>query len=75
LVVMLDGRRVFSLAENFYPVPSETISFGLSFIDGSTADPEFTGAILEFGPAPDSALTSLVAEDGRRADESKKISQ
>jgi hypothetical protein len=59
LQVLLDGRPVFSLHESFYPVPARTISFGVNFIGGSLAGPEFTGEILEFGPVPDTTLTAL----------------
>ena len=59
LIVWLDGHPVFSMAGQFFPVPRESLSFGLSFIGGSTAAPEFTGEILDFGPAPDSAWASI----------------
>jgi hypothetical protein len=67
LVLLLDGRPVFSMAEAFYPVPPATITFGMSFIGGSAAGDAFTGDILEFGPAPDSAqavLRSILAPPG-----------
>jgi Dolichyl-phosphate-mannose-protein mannosyltransferase len=59
LLLLLDGRPVFSLTESFYPIPAQTISFGVNFIGGSLVGPEFTGEILEFGPVPDSTLAAL----------------
>jgi hypothetical protein len=59
LWVLLDGRPVFSMTAPFYPIPPATISFGINFIGGSAAGTEFTGDILEFGPAPDAAETAL----------------
>lgn len=60
LQVWLDGRLVFSMTESFYPVPRNSISFGVNFIGGSVAAPQFTGEILDFEPAPDS-LSDVVS--------------
>ncbi len=51
LWVRLDGHLVFSMAESFYPVGRSDISFGVNFIGGSTAEAQFSGAIMAFGPA------------------------
>ena len=61
LLIVLDGRPVFSMAETFYPVPRGTIVFGINLIGGSVARPSFTGDILEFGSVPAPALASALA--------------
>jgi hypothetical protein len=61
LLVRLDGQTVFSMTESFYPVPPTAISFGVNFIGGSIAEPQFTGDILEFGPALAAGLDAVLA--------------
>jgi hypothetical protein len=58
LLISLDGRPAFSMAESFFPVPRDTIAFGVNFIGGSVARSSFTGNILEFGRPSATALAS-----------------
>jgi len=52
LLVVLDGRIVWSQQCAAYTVAPETITFGANFVGGSTAAPSFAGRISELERAP-----------------------
>jgi len=61
LLVVMDGRRVFYLAQPFFEVPRNSIRFGADFIGGSLTQASYSGEILEFGPAPAEGLKAALA--------------
>jgi hypothetical protein len=52
VLVVLDGRLVFTRHAEFYPSAPQTIYFGSNVIGGSATNAQFTGTVSEFGPAP-----------------------
>ena len=51
LLVVLDGKTIVSRRVPYHTVSPETITFGINFIKGSTADPAFLGSITRLARA------------------------
>ena len=64
LLVILDGRVVFLVRQDFHPVKPDKILFGINLIGGSTTQASFSGEVFNFGPASSAAVRTAFSAAG-----------